>query len=165
MPVEKPRIRGRVSTLVAQVSADKVRAAARAAIVVCQGSISDPACLNSHDSDVLFVTRYLFPTSRPSLSLRSIPHFHIESTNLSRVACDIEIQVLGYIFSLAEQPNAFSSVANSSLRARVCARHSMCVRKRVYTCVHRAAGAPRWRSATLEHCCLHEISSTFAHNL
>ena len=161
MPVEKPRIRGRVSTLVAQVSADKVRAAARAAIVLCQGSISDPACLYSHDSDVLLATRYLFPTSRPSLSLRSIPHFHIESTALSCVECDIEIHVLAYLFPRRAAERLFFLCEQFSSRA--CVRKSFILCAHVYTCVHCAAGAPRWRSATLEHCCSHEISSTFEH--
>ena len=145
MPVEKPRIRGRVSTLVAQVSADKVRAAARAATVVCQGSISDPACLNSHDSDVLLATRYLFPTSRPSLSLRSIPHFHIESTNLSRVASTLRSTSSGiYFLSPIEQPNVFSSVASSSSSSRACVRKSfnVCAQARVHMCTSRDRGPP-----------------------
>ena len=160
MTVEKPRIRGRVSTPVAPASADKVRAAARAAFVVSQGRISDPACLSSHESDVLFVTRYLFPTSRPSFPCVAY-HISTSRTRTSAVLNATLRSTSSGIFSLAEQPNAFSSVASNSLRARVCASHAMCVRKRVYTCVHRAAGGHRWRSATLLHCCLHEIPSNF----
>ena len=146
MTVEKPRIRGRVSTPVAPASADKVRAAARAAFVVSQGRISDPACLSSHESDVLFVTRYLFPTSRPSLSLRSIPHFHIESTNLSRVASTLRSTSSGiYFLSPIEQPNVFSSVASSSTSSRACVRKSfnVCAQARVHMCTLRDRGPPK----------------------
>ena len=165
MTFEKPGLRhgGHVSTLVAQVSADHLRAAlpARAAIVLRQGRSTAPACFNSHDSDALLVTRYPLPTSRPSFPLRGIPHFHIESTALSCVECDIEIHVLAYLFPRRAAERLFFLCEQFSSRA--CVRKSFNLCAHVYTCVHCAAGAPRWRSATLEHCCLHEISSNFEH--
>ena len=144
MTFEKPGLRhgGRVSTLVAQVSADKLRAAARGAIVLRQGRTPAPACLNSHNSDVFLVARYPLPTSRPSFPLRGIPHLHIESTALSCVERDIEIHVLAYLFPRRAAERLFFSCEQFSSRA--CARKSfiLCAQARVHMCTSRGRGPP-----------------------